>query len=110
MITRSIENAQVKVESHHFDMRKHLVDYDDVVNTHRDVIYKLRRKILGGEELRETILDMVHKELVTIADIHLTGDPINWDFDGFQRGITLIMPISKELAKTLLRKRVPLIR
>ena len=43
MISKSIENAQVKVEAFHFDMRKHLVDYDDVINTQRDIIYKLRK-------------------------------------------------------------------
>ena len=82
MVSKAVESAQSRVEGTHFEVRKHLVDYDDVVNTHRDMVYKLRRKILGGEELRATILEMVHKELGSVIEIHLTGDPINWDLDG----------------------------
>ena len=54
MMTRSIEGAQVKVESHHFDIRKHLVEYDDVINTHRAVIYAERVKVLSGSDLKPT--------------------------------------------------------
>lgn len=57
MISRSIENAQKKVEGRNFDIRKHLLRYDDVLNTQRDVVYRQRREILeGGENLRETLL------------------------------------------------------
>ena len=55
MISRSIEGAQVKVESFHFDMRKNLVEYDDVVNSHRDIIYEQRDAVLDGVELRPKI-------------------------------------------------------
>ena len=63
MISKSIENAQVKVEAYHFDMRKHLVDYDDVMNTHRDVIYREREKVLSGADPKANILDMVRQEV-----------------------------------------------
>jgi preprotein translocase subunit SecA len=59
MISRAIENSQVKVEAFHFDIRKHLVDYDNVVNKHREVIYGERDKILQGADLKANILDMV---------------------------------------------------
>ena len=71
MINKSIENAQVKVEAHHFDMRKHLVEYDDVVNTHRDVIYAERDKILAGADLRANIEEMVDSELSAIGEEYL---------------------------------------
>ncbi|MEM7008079.1 MAG: preprotein translocase subunit SecA, partial [Thermodesulfobacteriota bacterium] len=59
MISRSIENAQKKVEGHNFDIRKHLLDYDDVLNTQRDVIYTKRKEFLaGGENLKENLFDM----------------------------------------------------
>ncbi len=70
MISRSIESAQKKVEGHNFDTRKHLVEYDDVINRHREVIYKKRRKILlqdtkdnSQNELREEILDIVDDQI-----------------------------------------------
>ena len=59
LITRSIANAQKKVEGRNFDMRKHVLQYDDVMNQQREVIYAERRKVLKGENLREHILTMI---------------------------------------------------
>ena len=97
MITRTVEGAQNKVEGHHFEIRKHLVDYDDVINTHRDVIYNLRHRVLKGEGLRPTILDYVEKELSAIAAAHLEGDVSNWDIEGFQLAVQTVMPIPERL-------------
>jgi preprotein translocase subunit SecA len=55
MISKAIENAQKKVEAHNYDIRKHLIDYDDVMNRQREVIYTQRREILGGTDIRETV-------------------------------------------------------
>ncbi len=97
MITRTVEGAQNKVEGHHFEIRKHLVDYDDVINTHRDVIYNLRHRVLKGEGLRPTILDYVEKELSAIAAAHLEGDVSNWDIEEFQLAIQTVMPVPERL-------------
>jgi preprotein translocase subunit SecA len=59
MITRAIRNAQEKVEAHNFDIRKHLLEYDDVLNKQREVIYKRRRGILGSDDLREEVVELV---------------------------------------------------
>ncbi len=56
LVSKTIENTQVRVEGYHFDMRKHLVEYDDVINKHREVIYSERRKILGGAILKVNVL------------------------------------------------------
>ena len=61
MVNKAIENAQVRVEGYHFDMRKHLVDYDDIVNKHREIIYAERKKILSGADLKANILSMVER-------------------------------------------------
>ena len=58
LITRAIANAQSKVEAHNFDIRKHLLEYDDVMNKQREVIYNQRRDVLGGETLTEQVLEM----------------------------------------------------
>ena len=97
MITRTVEGAQNKVEGHHFEIRKHLVDYDDVINTHRDVIYNMRLRVLKGEGLRPTILDYVDKELSAMTTAHLEGDVSNWDIEGFQLAIQTVMPIPERL-------------
>ncbi len=93
VISKSIENAQVKVEAYHFDVRKHLVDYDDVVNTHRDVIYGERDKILGGGDLKGNIEAMVERELSDIVGYYLTDKlPDNWDTDSMVKEISGILP------------------
>jgi len=67
LITRSIENAQTRVEGYHFDTRKHLVDYDDVINKQREIIYRERKKTLSGADLRSNILAMVRQEIEEIV-------------------------------------------
>jgi len=70
MITKAIENAQRKVEGHNFDIRKHLLEYDDVMNKQREVIYKQRREILEGEGLKEAFFDMVEDVLDETIEIY----------------------------------------
>ncbi|MBR3458254.1 MAG: preprotein translocase subunit SecA, partial [Selenomonadaceae bacterium] len=84
LITRSIEHAQKKVESRNFDIRKHVLEYDDVMNQQREVMYGERRKILLGDNLRENILDMVKhivkQEMNQYANEKLY--PEEWTLDG----------------------------
>ena len=98
LISRSIENAQTKVEGYNFDIRKHLVDYDDVINKQREVIYGERRKILTGADLRSNILDMVKSVLEVQADrfLKVSGgeEP---DFAGLLGAIKNIFPLPPEM-------------
>ncbi|MFN8592682.1 MAG: preprotein translocase subunit SecA [Thermomicrobiales bacterium] len=73
VITKSIENAQVKVEGHNFDIRKHVVQYDDVMNKHREVIYADRRQLVTGEDVQDRVWDMVEGEIEKIVDANI-GD------------------------------------
>jgi len=70
IISRSIESAQKKVEGRNFDIRKHLVEYDDAMNTHRDIIYRRRNEILDHEDLHEGILELLDKEANDIVMSH----------------------------------------
>jgi len=70
LISRSIEGAQRKVEGHHFDTRKHLVQYDDVINTHRDIIYKRRNGILESESLKNDFIVLIEKEVERLVLSH----------------------------------------
>ncbi len=81
MVTRSIENAQRKVEAHHFDIRKHVLQYDDVLNTQREVIYRERRRILERADLRGNMLDMLEEHLDIVLGTHLDPDspPEAWE-------------------------------
>ncbi len=98
MVNKSIENAQTKVESHHFDMRKHLVEYDDVVNTHRDVIYGERNKILAGADLKANIQEMVGAQLSEIVNSTLgDGRPSDWDVEAFLAEVGTVLPPPDDL-------------
>jgi preprotein translocase subunit SecA len=99
MITKTIENAQVKVEGHHFDMRKHLVEYDDVINTHREVVYVERDKVLTGADLRANILEMVETELSQVMSGHLQGLSQNdWELEPMVKEVAAILPLSPDAA------------
>jgi len=63
LVSRAIEQAQVKVEGFHFDMRKRLVEFDDVANQQRDIVYKLRRRILESENIKEEVLDKLMQQV-----------------------------------------------
>jgi preprotein translocase subunit SecA len=71
-VTRSIENAQKRVEAHNFDIRKNLLEYDDVMNQQRKAIYALRREVLGGTdaEIREKMLDLIEGGIIAAVETH----------------------------------------
>ncbi len=98
MVTRAIANAQKKVEAHNFDIRKQLLEYDDVMNKQREVIYKHRRAILTGNDLSEQVKYMMSQDVDSLLDIHCPGEqyPEEWDFKSLtealhgQFGLTFI--------------------
>ncbi len=95
MVTRAIEQAQQRVEGYNFDIRKHVVQYDDVMNTHRDVIYSERDKVLNGEDLRETVLTMVRDEVESLGESFLNSVPL--DPSSFLQSFEAIIPNESDL-------------
>ena len=90
MITRAIENAQRKVEGHNFDIRKHLLEYDDVMNMQREVIYKQRREVLEREDVKEVILSMIPDLTAPMVD-EIANDqipPEDWDWKHLEERFT----------------------
>jgi preprotein translocase subunit SecA len=86
MISKAIENAQRKVEGHNFDIRKHLLEYDDVMNKQREVIYRQRREVLKGEEVTSILKDMMDDLVDTLVEEfsearHASED---WKWEGFE--------------------------
>ena len=85
MVTRSIERAQKRVEGHNFSIRKHLLEYDDVMNKQRTVIYNQRAQALRGENLRDEVLQMIDNYIAGKVGLYC-GSPHadEWDWDGLQ--------------------------
>jgi preprotein translocase subunit SecA len=86
MLSKAIENAQRKVEAHNFEIRKHLLDYDDVMNKQREVIYSQRRQILAGEEMREEIYGFIDDIAADLVDTYTDekGPPEEWDWKAME--------------------------
>ena len=107
MISKTLENAQVKVEAFHFDMRKHLVDYDDVINTQRDIIYKERSKVLSGVNIKENILEMVGMEVGKTIENHVYGlSRDQWELESMVKDISSIVPIDGDAQDSSIMKNM----
>ncbi len=88
-ISRAIENAQKKVEAHNFEIRKHLLEYDDVLNKQREVVYARRRELLGGASLKDEALEMAEDLVEQIAAAHARADadPAEWDWKAVEEAV-----------------------
>lgn len=84
LISRAIENAQKKVEGHNFDIRKHLLEYDDVMNKHREVIYSLRKDVLNGHGIGDLVENMIREKVEGFSEQYTDPKeyPENWDIQG----------------------------
>lgn len=95
MLTKAIENAQKKVEGNNFAVRKHLLEYDQVMNEQREIIYGERRRVLEGENLRDSIISMIEDIVNRIVE-RVIGDveyPEDWDMKELSEQINVIIPI-----------------
>jgi preprotein translocase subunit SecA len=84
MVTRAIANAQKKVEAHNFEIRKQLLEYDDVMNKQREVIYQHRHAVLSGKNIQEDVLDMMKEVVASFVETYCPADqyPEEWDYSG----------------------------
>lgn len=104
IISKAIENAQKKVESYHFDIRKQLLEYDDVMETQRKVIYGERKKILNGEDLKSSVISIMDDCLLEIAEVFIPKNRKDlWDLNGFSNELKNIfnLDISAEEIREL---------
>ncbi len=104
LITKSIESAQKKVEAHNFDIRKHVLEYDDVMNTQREVIYSQRRHVLESENLKDSIMEMIAQVVGRLMDIYASKEihPEEWDISGLSEYLKDIFQISCDIDESKL--------
>jgi preprotein translocase subunit SecA len=100
MVSRAIEGAQRKVEAYYFDIRKNVLQYDDVLTEQRRLIYDQRKKVLNGENLRESMLHMISQMLERVVNNHLPPNtmPDDWDETVVEEMLTTIHSIAPQLA------------
>ncbi len=106
MVTKSLTTAQKKVEGHNFDIRKHLVEYDDVLNKQRDAIYRRRRELLDlsttddGQGLRDKVLELIREEIEIVVSFHTAqGNEQLWNLEEIYEVINSVFPIGKDVRK-----------
>ena len=89
MISKAIENAQARVEGHNFEIRKQLLEYDDVMNQQREVIYRQRREALDGKSLKPSIVEMIREKADEVADLFTAqiSAPEEWDLKGIRDAV-----------------------
>lgn len=99
LISKAIENAQKKVEAHNFDIRKHLLEYDDVMNTHREIIYSLRKDILAGDNVKQITENMADEKIESLVErfIDPKAYPDDWDIDGLKENVARIFGFAPKI-------------
>ena len=107
MVTRAIGNAQKKVEIRNFGIRKHLLEYDDVMNQQRQVVYDLRKQVLSGENMKKNVIQIIDDYIMDELEIQTgSGTLDNWDWDHLKQVFSshLMVDISYEKIKKDLEK------
>ncbi|MFH2060001.1 MAG: preprotein translocase subunit SecA [Pseudomonadota bacterium] len=103
LISKAIENAQSKVEGHNFEIRKHLLEYDDVMNQQREVIYEQRRKALMEDNLQSAVMEMIEDKIYDIVDEYtIDKTPIkNWDLEGLENRVKQLFNFKPDLKQAV---------
>ena len=107
MVTNSIEGAQRKVEGHHFDVRKNLIEYDDVMTQQRNAIYGMRRRALEGQEIERTVLDMLGDVVSNLLDTYVPVDrkKEEWSTEGLNNALATQFGFKVDFEKRPCRRK-----
>ena len=106
MISKSLESAQRKVEGNNFDIRKHLVEYDDVMNKQREYVYGKRRMILGDHDVKNEILDYLDESAEFLVNENVNAQTEEFDYAHFIKNFNAIVPIDSKF-KNQIKKETP---
>ncbi|MFH1769770.1 MAG: preprotein translocase subunit SecA [Parcubacteria group bacterium] len=101
MISRQIEKAQEKIEGHHFDARKHVLEYDDVMSRHRKAIYKLRREIVESENNKDRVIEYIKEQIDRLVAMHGHTEHEDMNTEEITEGIKAMIPLNPKDAGTL---------
>ncbi|NLM85297.1 MAG: preprotein translocase subunit SecA [Clostridiales bacterium] len=94
LLTKQIENAQKRIESRNYEVRKHVLQYDDVMNQQRELIYGQRRQVLEGQDMKQTVVTMGERLLEEAVERFATGEPHDWNIEGLREEVErLAVPV-----------------
>ena len=101
IISKSIENAQSKIEGFNFDIRKHVLDYDNVMNKQREVIYKKRKEILDMKDTKSEMLNYITEEIERMVSMNCAGDEVDWDVQEINNSFSSIVSVQGDFSKKI---------
>jgi preprotein translocase subunit SecA len=107
IVTKALANAQIQTEGYHFDIRKHLVEYDDVLNKHREVIYEERRKVIASANLKDNILSMLCSEIRDLVTNRVDSNTGEMDREGLLQDLQTIVPLTAQQVEGLFETLPP---
>ena len=97
MVSRAIEGAQAKIEGYNFDIRKHVLEYDDVMNKQRETIYRRRREVLEKDSIKDEVQEIIASEIAKIVKFHAPGEwPEDWNQEEIRETLKTIFPLPAE--------------
>jgi preprotein translocase subunit SecA len=96
LVSKSIEQSQERVEGYNFDIRKRVLEYDEVINEQRRVIYEQRRRVLELDDLRDILLEMADREIKSVVTSHTQGFHEDWDVEALAQSIRTFLPVDNE--------------
>ena len=101
VISKTIESAQSKIEGFNFDIRKHVLDYDNVMNKQREVVYKKRRELLSKETVKSDLMEWLGEEMERTVSVHAVAEEYHWNVQGIIDDVQKIFPIADDVRKKL---------
>ncbi len=102
MISRAIEGAQAKIEGYNFDIRKHVLEYDDVMNKQRETIYRRRREVLEKASIKDEVQEIIASEIAKIVKWHAPGEwPEDWNLEEIREILKTIFPLPDEAQQNM---------
>lgn len=101
LISRTIESAQTKIEGFNFDIRKHVLEYDDVMNKQREVVYRKRREILETKEVESETMDMLDDEVRKIINFHTVSEEADWDTEAMIADVKGLFSLPEDAKQVL---------
>lgn len=104
LVSRSIAQAQSRIEGRNFDSRKYVLEYDDVMNKHRQTVYNLRREVLLSEDNKDRVLDFLHTQMRSLVYAHINAETGEFDMEEIAEASRSIAPFDESLHRTLMAK------
>ncbi len=100
-VSSAIAQAQSRIEGHNFDIRKYVLEYDDVMNKHREATYRLRKEILSSESSKDIVLDYLRTQIRNLVNFHTQGQDYKWNIDEMGESLKALLPVDGEITNQL---------